>query len=602
MKSLSKARQGFSLLRRAVHLAWTASPGWTLISLGLICLQSVMPLAVLYATKMTLDAVTAALRTPNQDHNGSVVRWVVFTGVAGWLFQATRTLTSHASEVQGEIVSEYVQKIIADKASQLDLAYYENPAYFDTLHQTQHEAPYRPARVVSALVQVAQCVLSLLALSSLVLVAFRWSVALTVVAIALLGLLARLRNVRLLFRWRLSKTGQERQLGYYHLLLNSASIAKEIRLFGLGPLFAQRAAALRETLRRGRMRLSAQRIAGELATQAFASAGIIVAFLSLVRNTLQHTLTLGGLVMELQALQRAAGLIQDLIVNTSQLYEHGLFMNRFYEFMALQPAVSDPPVGVPLAGVARQAIRFENVGFRYPTAARPVLEGINLVIGPGEMVAFVGENGAGKSTLIKLLCRLYDPTAGRIFLGDTDLRALRRADLWANFSVLFQDFVPYQNTVAENIWFGACEREHTEGAIEAAAEHGGAASFVRALPRGYEQMLGLINEGGTEISGGQWQKIALSRTFYRDAPIVILDEPSSALDVQSEHEVFERFKELTAGKTSVVISHRLSTVRMADRIFYLDRGQVAEVGSHDELMARGGAYADLFKTQAANYR
>ena len=602
MALVSKGKQGLSLLGKAVRLAWTASPGWTLASMGLIGLQSVAPLALLYFTKLTLDAVSLALRAPEAADQGVILRWVVLTAVAAWMVQFMRSLSSHVDEIQGEIVSEYVQNIIARKASNLDLAYYENPAYIDTLHLTQHEAPFRPARVVHTLVQLIQSALSLVALAGLVLFYFRWSAVAVVLAVAAVGLFSRLRTVQMHFQWRMQAAAQERRLGYYNWLLNSAAAAKEIRLYGLGAFFSRQVAELRESLRRQRLRISTRRMARELATQACASAALGVALWSLIRGTLARVLTLGDLVMNLQALQRAVVLLQELIGSGSQMYEHGLFLNRLYQFLALSEHAGDPPHPKALPAAAQRDICFENVGFHYPATQRRILDGVSFRIEPGQMVAFVGENGAGKSTLIKLLCRLYDPVEGRITVGGIDLRELKRSDHWRSMAVLFQDFVQYMHTVSENIWFGDIEKEATEAQLHAAAERGGAAAFVPDLPGGYGQMLGLVHAGGTELSGGQWQKIALSRAFFRDASIVILDEPSSALDVRSEHEIFTRFKELTAGKTSVVISHRLSSVRMADRIFYLEHGRLVEAGSHEELMSLGGAYSALFKTQASSYQ
>lgn len=586
----------------AVRLVWVAAPAWTVLSGALALLQSLLPLTVLYLTKLTLDAVTSALQSPHSGYSAGITWYVVFAATAGWANYAMRSLLTYANEVQGEQVSEYVQDLIAKKAVQVDLAYYENAAYHDTLHHAQIEAPQRPTRIVAALMQITQSALSLLGIGGLVLLSFHWTTVLLVAVIAGLGMVARVRNVRLLYRWRQGTAGDERRLSYFSWLLNAAGAAKEIRLYQLGSFFGARTSGLRRTLRQARVRISAQRTIGEMLAQLCASAGVGYAFYYLVRRTLEHVLTIGDLVMNLQALQRAAALVQDLVAGFSQLYEHGLFINRFHEFMSLQQRVKDPespcPFPVPLTG----PIRFENVGFRYPNAERPVLEQFNMVIEPGQMIALVGENGAGKSTLVKLLSRLYDPTEGRITIGGVDLRAFAREDLWRHVAVLFQDFPQYQATAAENIQFGAAWKDHLPQEVSSAARLGGAEDFVTQLPGGYQQMLGNLFEGGMEISGGQWQKIALSRAFYRDAPILILDEPTSALDVKSEHDVFERFKSLTKGKTSFVISHRLSTVRMADKIYHLENGEIIEAGSHADLLTLGGSYSELFETQAVNYR
>ena len=598
VKSSSKAR--LMNLARAMRLVWVAAPGWTVLCVGLIILQSLAPLAVLYSTKLTLDAVTQSLQHPGPDDLQRVTKWILLTAGAAWAALVIRSVATYTNEIQGELVSEHVQVIIARKATQVDFPYYENPAYFDTLHHAQLEAPHRPVRVVAAMAQILQSALSLAAVAALVIISFHWSVVLLVAAIAGLGLLVRLRNVRMHYRWRKNRAEQERQLGHLNWLLNASSAAKEIRLFGLGTILSERAARLRQTLLRYRMKVSAQRTVGEIVTQACASVGLGTALLFLVRRTLTHLLTVGDLVMNLQALQRGVALMQELIAGMSMLYEHALFIDRLFEFLSLERCIKPPLQPRPFPGEA--VIRFENVGFSYQAGGEPVLRGVNLTIQPGEMVALVGENGAGKSTLVKLLCRLYDPTEGRITIGGMDIKDFACDDLWNHIAVLFQDFVQYQATVTENIGFGDHRKEQAPGHIRTAAMKGGAEDFIDKLPRGYEQMLGILFEGGTELSGGQWQKIALSRAFFRDAPIVILDEPTSALDVKSEHDVFTRFKALTQGKTSIVISHRLSTVRMADCIFHLEGGRVTEMGSHDELIELGGAYSELFETQAVSYR
>jgi ATP-binding cassette subfamily B protein len=319
-------------------------------------------------------------------------------------------------------------------------------------------------------------------------------------------------------------------------------------------------------------------------------------------QTLHGRISLGDLVLYYQAFQRGQGFLKGMLGNLAQLYEESLFLSNLYEFLDLQPTVVEPAIPVPVPRLRQQGIVFDAVNFRYPGSVENVLEDVSLYVNPGEKIALVGENGAGKSTLIKLLCRLYDPIQGAISFDGIALRDFQTSDLRREISVLFQDYSHYNLSACENIWFGNVQLPPDHEKIQIASFRAGADTIIRKLPKGYDSILGKWFDEGEELSGGEWQKIALARAFLREAQIVVLDEPTSSLDAKAEYELFTRFRELAREQTAILISHRFSTVRMADRIYVLDKGCIVEHGSHDELLRYDGMYAELFHTQAQHYR
>jgi ATP-binding cassette subfamily B protein len=350
------------------------------------------------------------------------------------------------------------------------------------------------------------------------------------------------------------------------------------------------------------MRLVKRRSRNEWITQSVGTLATFGALAYIANQTVHGTLTIGDLVMYYQAFQRGQAYLQNVVSGLASLYEDSLFLTNLYEFLDLQPRIVEPSTPRPLAIPLRQGITFEHVRFSYGASDQTVLDDITLTIRPGEHIALVGANGAGKTTLVKLLCRLYDPSAGRITLDGVDLREFDTTDLRRQISVVFQDYAHYQLSARENIWLGNTALPPDGGTIAAAAQAAGADALIDSLPHGYDTRLGNWFDDGHELSIGQWQKIALARAFFRDAQIIVLDEPTSALDAAAEYEVFQQFRHLATRRTTILISHRFSTVRMADRIYMLANGRITEAGSHAELMRQGGEYARLFELQAGNYR
>jgi ATP-binding cassette subfamily B protein len=391
-------------------------------------------------------------------------------------------------------------------------------------------------------------------------------------------------------------------MNYLEHVLTVDSSVKEVKLFNLGEPLLKRYSDAFQVFFREDVDLARRRSIISVGLGVLASLSYYGAYAWIVFVTIAGAITLGSMTFYLTLFRQSQGAFQGLFSNITRLYEHGLFMDNLFTFLALQPQMTQAAQPVPVPPRLQRGIEFRNVSFRYPGRDDWALREINLMIAPGEKLALVGPNGAGKTTLIKLLTRLYDPTEGQILLDGVDLRDYDPDELHRRIGVIFQDFVRYQLTARENIGFGHIDHLDDVQRIDAAAQRGGADDIMAVLPAGMETMLGRWFEDGFELSGGQWQKIALSRAFMRDGEVLVLDEPTASLDAEREYAIFQRFRELTTGKIAVLISHRFSTVRMADRIAVIEGGRITEIGSHAELLQRGGTYARLFEMQAEGYR
>jgi len=589
-------------LGRALRLVWHAAPGWTIASLALVTVQGALPLAALYVMKRILDAVTAVVGPPARPELLESVWWWILAGaVVALLVALARLAGEYVTEAQSLQVTDSVAEILHAQSVAVDLAYYEDPAYYDTLHRAQGEAPYRPARIVSGLVHIAQNGLALAGIAAW-LVTFNWLLAAVLLLAVLPGALARLAYSRRLYGLQREQTEQDRRAWYYHTVLTEALHAKELRIFNLGAFFRERYLDVRRALREGTLTLTRHRVVAELLTQVLSTIALFGSLAWIAWQAIRGDVTLGDLAVYYLGFQTGLALLQGVLRALAGLYEDNLFLTNLYQFLDLQPGITAPRHPRLVPRPAARGISFRDVTFRYPGSEADAVSGIDLELRPGDVVALVGENGSGKSTIAKLLCRLYDPARGDIAVDGVNLRDLDPVAWRREISVAFQDVAHYAMSAGENVWLGDIEKPYDAGGIAQASARSGADSVVRKLSSGYDTMLGRWFQDGQELSAGEWQRLAMARAFWREARILILDEPSSALDPLAEAALTREFRALLAGRSALVISHRLSTVQMADRIYVLDGGRVVEHGSHAELLASGAFYARLYQAQAEHYR
>ena len=589
-------------LKRAILLVWQSSPVWTVAHGILLTIQGLLPLLSLYLTKLIIDAVTLAVENPQTTEGYDKIIWLVVAAAGVTLASdLCASASSFVQQAQSEIVTDYVQTILHGKSIEVDLEYYENSQYYDALHRAQREAPYRPTFIVRELIRASQSAISLGAIA-LLLFSLHWSITALLFFAVLPVFFVRLKYAKKLYHRWTQWTPQEREAEYLNGLITSYDYAKEIRLFNLGSHLQKRFRNLRTAIRNDKLALSRQRSIAEVFTQGSATFGVFAAFGFIVYQTLTGTISLGSLVMYYQAFQKGQSLLRATLSSLANLYENSLFISNLSEFLDLKPQVIEPTTPRKVPQPLQWEIKFDHVQFSYPHSDRSVLTDINFTIKAGETIALVGQNGAGKTSLVKLLCRLYDPTQGKITLDGIDLREFATGELRKHISVVFQDYARYNLTVRENIGFSNLDLLPQEEMIKSAAKAAGAESAINRLPHGYETILGHEFAEGEELSIGEWQKIAIARAFLHQAQIIILDEPTSALDPAAESEVLSQFRQLTTKRTAILISHRLSTVKLADRIFVLEGGRITEYGSHEELIQLQGTYARLFETQAQYYR
>ena len=584
-------------LGRALRLVWRAAPGLTAWWGALLLVQALLPVALVYLTKLLVDDLTAVVR--GGAGLAQAQRPLLLAAALAGVLVLTEAL--HAAgrwlrAAQAEVVKDHLAALVHDKAVAVDLAYYESAAYFDQLHLIRYDIYHRPVALVENVGSLLQNAITLAAML-VVLVRFGVWVPLALLVSTLPALWVVVRYAVRQHEWRLRTTEAERRAWYHDWLMTSREHAEEVRLFDLGERLRRGYAELRRGLRLERVRLAREEGLSGLAAGAGALAIAGAALAWMVWRALRGQVTLGELAMFYQAFSQGQRLLRSLLDNLGQIYSNSLFLGSLFGFLEIEPRVVSPPQPAVVPAAAAPAIRFRGVTFRYPSSDRDALREFDLEIPAGRVTALVGPNGAGKSTLIKLLCRFYDPLAGTIELNGVDLRRFDLEELRRLVSVLFQQPAHYSATLAENIALGDVRREPETARIAAAARGAGADEAAARLAHGYDTMLGTWFAGGTEVSVGEWQRIALARAYFRDAPVVLLDEPTSAMDSWAENQWLDRFRTLVAGRTALVISHRFTTAMRADVIHVMEEGRVIESGTHAELLARGGKYVTSWRAQ-----
>jgi ATP-binding cassette, subfamily B, bacterial len=600
-----RARDLRSALRQVpgtFALIWRADRGGAVALAALTAIAALLPAGIAWTGKLIVDAVVAAGRA--QGSPGRVTELVLLELALMAASMAVGRLLGLERELLRARLGNVVNERILAKALELELRHFEDADVYDKMQNARREASARPLSLVVQAFSIAQSAITLAALSALLVRLSPWSV-LVVVASSIPAFLAEARVAAASFRLNSWRAPEGRRLNYLEWILTRDSHVKEVKLFGLGPLVLGRYRALFTKFYEEDRKLAIRRmIYGVLF--GLVSLGAFYAMYAIVAaRAARAELSLGDLTLYLAVFRQGQTAVQNILSSVGAMYEDALYMTNLFSYLSIptggEQARSSPALGPPRGRPSR--IELRNVSFRYPGREGWALRDVSLTLEPGEKLGLVGENGAGKSTLVKLLLRLYDPTEGEILYGGVDLRDMDVADLRARIGAVFQDFVRYQFTAAENIGLGSPAHVEDRPRIEAAARRGGAADVVEALPQRYDTVLGGWFESGQELSAGQWQKLAVARAFMRDgAEVLVLDEPTAAIDAEGEHELFERFRELAADRSAIVISHRFSTIRtMADRIAVLHGGRVEELGSHRELLEKDGRYAHLFRLQAQGY-
>jgi len=605
-------------LPRVIELVWQASPRVTASLFIVTVIAGFIPAASAYTSKLLINAVVQGILIHKDGRLADHVRVdlgplhpgfntlnaVIFLAVLQLAIFALIAFLSTVRNITQQLlqnsVSMRIQLMVMEKAASLDLAFYEDPASYDLLRRAQTDSINRPVMMISSAFGLLQTGLTFISMIALLI-----GVSPLLALIALISPIpAFIADTR--YGWRgynIARWGSRllRRMTYLVTLLTTDTYAKEVKLFGLGGYFIDRYRLIGNAFYGSQRRQVARRYSVGFLWGNLSTVATSVTYLYVALQAIAGRLTLGDLTLYTTAAQSVQNSIQGILSGFSSMYEHNLYLSNLFELMATETKLPVPSHPVPVPVPLRGELRFEHVTFAYPDAKENALDDLSFTIAPGETVAIVGRNGAGKTTLFKLICRLYDPVEGRILVDGVDIRDYEPDQLRAQIGGMFQDYVAYQATAAENIGLGNLSHLADREAVARAGQQAGADSLIAGLPAGYDTALGKWFDAGVNLSGGEWQKVALARAFMRDARILLLDEPTSALDAQAEYDLFERLRTLTRGKTAVYISHRFSTVRRADRILFLEHGQLVEQGTHEQLMRLSGRYARLFRLQASAY-
>jgi ATP-binding cassette subfamily B protein len=595
-------RERFSALRNVpavLRIVWESGRAVVSASVILRVVVSLLPVALLWITKLIIDGIVHA----RSMHESVPTRlwWLVAAEFAVALLSSilTRSL-DFLDSLLADKYTRYVSVLVMKHAASLDLVAYENPEFYDRMERARVQATDRLG-MIQSMGRLLQQVITTISLSVSIVLFSPWLLLLLVAGVvpAFMGeshfaFLGYAKNFR--------QTPIRRQLDYLRVAGGSREAAKELKLFGLAKFFTDRFASLSDRIYKEDVGLARRKLFAGSLLSVIGTAGYYSAYVLVIWRTVMGVLSIGTLTFLAGAIQGASTNIQQIFSTVAGIADQALFLTDLIAFFEMEPTIRSKPNALPAPQPIRIGFEFRNVSFHYPGSSRLILNGLNFHLFPGERVALVGENGQGKTTIVKLLTRLYDPSEGEVLLDGVDLREYDLEDLYRHIGIIFQDFMRYEMTARENIAVGRIEEIDNLTLIREAAEKGMADEVINRFPTQYEQMLGRRFDSGVDLSGGEWQKVALARAYLRDAQLVVLDEPTAALDARSELQVFQRFAELTAGKMALFISHRFSTVRMADRIVVIEGGRVTEDGDHEQLTHLGGRYAEMFEMQAGSYR
>jgi len=587
------------LFKESLKLVWKSGPGWATANTVMSVFRSFLPLLIVWLLKGVVDAITAAsTATPGTPIVN--VLWPVSALVLIWFIdEASSDFSNYIRKKQSLKLEVYMYGLLHSKAIKLDLINFERPEYFDCLSRASREAPWRPNSILNNLVSMLRGLLSLLLMTGLILT-LNWTLAVLLLVANIPGIWLRLHYAGVLYDFQRQQTPEARKSAYFNWLLTGDRPSREIRLFGLGNYFIQLFKKSFLKQKEEEIDIIRKRTLIEFVSNLFKASALLITLMFIARQTILGKLTLGQMAMFLLAFRQGMVYIKDLFSSMAGLYEDSLFIGDTFEFLDLKENVTAKE---PVASTSslKKKIALDNLSFTYPGNTAKTINNVSFEINKGEIIALVGPNGAGKSTLVRLLCRLYDPDSGAVRYDDIDIRNIDPEEYRKQFSVVFQDFMLYNLTAGENIRLGNIDSEKPDERIKSAAVNTGVHELISNLPNGYDTVIGNLFDDSRELSWGEWQKIALARALFRDSPVLILDEPSSSLDADTEFDIFSRFREIVKGRTSILISHRFTNVSLADRIIVLDKGSVAETGTHDELMKKGGIYFKMFTKQSSRF-
>jgi ATP-binding cassette subfamily B protein len=582
-----------------LKIIWDSSPAVVTWGLILRAIAALSPLALLAVAKLIIDAVVTHLTHATTLRSDFWWLVAIEFGLA-CLTSILNRIVDYCDTLLADKFIRHISVRIMHHASRLDLASYEDPLFHDKRERARVQATDRLG-MVQQLGRLVQQVITTATLAASILLFSPW-LLLVLIACVIPAFLGESHFAFLGYAQAFRQTPVKRQIDYLRFLGASKDSAKELKLFGLSRYLTDRFKKLSDDIYVQNVSLAKRRLLASALLSLLTTVGYYGAYAYVILETLEGKMTVGTLTFLTGAIAGASANLQMIFSTFSSIADQSLFLTDLLEFFAVRPTVYSKPNALKTPRPIKEGIEFRELSFSYPGSDRPILRNLNLFLRPDERIALIGENGEGKTTIVKLLTRLYDPTAGQILLDGIDLREYDLDDYASNIAVIFQDFMRYDMTAWENIAVGQIGARENLAQVELAARKSLAEGVIKKLPNGYDQMLGRRFETGVDLSGGEWQKVALARAYLRDAQILVLDEPTAALDARSEHEVFERFAELTKGKMALLISHRFSTVKMADRIIVLEKGVIAEQGRHEQLMAHGGRYAEMFELQASSYR
>jgi ATP-binding cassette, subfamily B, bacterial len=587
----------FNLFRESLRLVWQSTPGWTTAGTVLSVVRSFLPLLLLFMLRKVIDEITNAAGSGGISVEPVIVPAIIL--VAIWfLDEALSDISGYVSSKQSMRFEDHMYGLLHSKATRLDLINFENPEYYNALSRAAREATWRPNNILNNLVSLSRTLISVILMAGLILT-FHWLPALLLAAANIPGILLRLHFAGELYNFKREQTPEARKTTYFNWLLTGERPSRELRLFGLGGYFRElfRKSFLKQ--KEEELGILKKRTLTEIVSDLFKAAAFLFTVVFIARQTISGEISLGEMAMFLVAFRQGMVYIREMFSSLAGLYEDGLFIGDTFEFLNLTENITArEPVMKPAP--LRSGLTTANLTFSYPGNRVPAIDNITFDLKKGEVLAVVGPNGAGKSTLVRLLCRLYDPDSGSIKYNGEDIIHYDPVSYRKYFSVIFQDFMLYNLDAGENIRLGSVDNRNDDK-IRESAKLTGIHNLIESLPHGYDTPIGSLFNDSRELSWGEWQKIALARALYRESEVLILDEPSSALDADTEYEVFSRFREIVKARTCILISHRFTNVSLADRIIVLDKGRIVEQGSHTELMEQRGTYYSMYTKQSSRF-